>query len=261
MVIYRHKDKYSISEMCRFFDVSRSGYYDYVKRMDIPAKDLPLAEKIKECQEKHGKTYGYRRVHIWLERQGINHNPKTILRVMQKYNLLSEVRRKKYHNYGNVLHKYDNLLDRDFNADRPNQKWVTDISYIKTQQGTLYLSIIRDLYDNSIVAYKTGTEQNVNLVLSTIRAAKRKEKVTAELQLHSDQGFQYTSQAYCRRVEFRTEIQGIHKSPSSDILVIFNNQSSVAYNFTGVKHPAPIPVQSSFVVTFTASSHFENTLD
>ncbi|MGN1316394.1 MAG: IS3 family transposase [Acutalibacteraceae bacterium] len=155
MDIYRHKDRYSISEMCRFFDVSRSGYYDYVKRMDIPAKDLPLAEKIKECQEKHGKTYGYRRVHIWLERQGIHRNPKTILRVMQKYNLLSEVRRKKYHNYGNVLHKYDNLLDRDFKADRPNQKWVTDISYIKTQQGTLYLSVIRDLYDNSIVAYKT----------------------------------------------------------------------------------------------------------
>ena len=196
MVVYRHKDKYSISEMCLFFNVSRSGYYDYVKRMEIPAKDLPLAEKIKECQAKHGKTYGYRRVHIWLERQGIHHNPKTILRVMQKYNLLSEVRRKKYHNYGNVLHKYDNLLDRDFSADRPNQKWVTDISYIKTQQGTLYLSVIRDLYDNSIVAYKTGTEQNINLVLSTIRAAKKKEKVTAELQLHSDQGFQYTSQAY-----------------------------------------------------------------
>ena len=189
-------DKYSISEMCRFFDVSRSGYYDYVKRMDTPAKDLPLAEKIKECQEKHGKTYGYRRVHTWLERQGIHHNPKTILRVMQKYNLLSEVRRKKYHNYSKVLYKYDNLLNRDFSADRPNQKWVTDISYIKTQQGTLYLSVIRDLYDNSIVAYKTGTEQNINLVLSTIRAAKRKEKVTAELQLHSDQGFQYTSQAY-----------------------------------------------------------------
>ena len=196
MVIYRHKDKYSISEMSRFFEVSRSGYYDYVKRMDMPVKDLPLAEKIRECQEKCGKTYGYRRVHIWLERQGIHHDPKTILRIMQKYNLLSEVRRKKYHNYGNVLHKYDNILNRDFNADRPNQKWVTDISYIKTGQGFLYLSIIRDLYDNSIVSYKTGTEQNINLVLSTIRAAKRKEKVTAELQLHSDQGFQYTSHGY-----------------------------------------------------------------
>ncbi len=196
MVIYRHKDKYSISEMCRFFEVSRGGYYDYVKRMDIPAWDFPLAERIRECQEHSRHTYGYRRVHIWLERQGIHKNPKTVLRVMQKYNLLSVIRRKKYRNYGEQLHKYPNLLNRDFHADYPNQKWVTDISYIKTGQGTLYLSVIRDLYDNSIVAYKTGTEQNVNLVLSTIRAAKRKEKVTAELRLHSDQGFQYTSQAY-----------------------------------------------------------------
>ena len=196
MVIYRHKDKYSISEMCRFFEVSRSGYYDYVKRMDGPARDLPLAEKIRECQEHSHSTYGYRRVHIWLERQGIHKNPKTVLRVMQKYNLLSEVRRKKYHNYTNGIYKYPNHLARDFRADRPNEKWVTDISYIRTGQGFLYLSVIRDLYDNSIVAYKTGTEQNINLVLSTIRAAKRKEKVTGSLHLHSDQGFQYTSQAY-----------------------------------------------------------------
>ena len=61
MVIYRHKEKYSICEMCRFFEVSRSGYYDYVKRIDIPAWDLPLAEKIRECQEHSHSTYGYRR--------------------------------------------------------------------------------------------------------------------------------------------------------------------------------------------------------
>lgn len=196
MVIYRHKEKYSILEMCRFFNVSRSGYYGYVKRMDIPAKDLPLAKKIQECQDKCGKTYGYRRVHIWLERRGIHHNPETILRVIQKYNLLSVVRRRKYHYYSDYAHRYENILNRNFNADKPNQKWVTDISYIHTKQGVLYLSIIRDLYDNSIVAYKTSTQQTVNLVLNTIREAKKKEKVTAEVQLHSDQGFQYTSNQY-----------------------------------------------------------------
>ena len=201
-VIYRHREKYSISTMCRFFGVSRSGYYGYIQRMDMPDRDLPLAEKIKECQDKCGKTYGYRRVHIWLERQGIHRNPKTILRIMQKYSLLSVVRRKKYRNYGNALHKYPNLLNRDFTATRPNQKWVTDISYIHTEQGNLYLSVIRDLYDNSIVSYKIGTEQNVNLVLSTIRAARRKEKVTAELQLHSDQGFQYTSHGYFKLTKY-----------------------------------------------------------
>ena len=130
---------------------------------------------------------------------------------MQKYGLLSVIRRKKYRNYGEHLHKYPNLLNRDFHAERPNQKWVTDISYIHTRQGVLYLSIIRDLYDNSIVAYKTGTEQNINLVLSTIREARRKEKVTAELQLHSDQGFQYTSSAYFKL----TQSYGITPSMSS----------------------------------------------
>lgn len=209
-VIYRHKDQYSIRGMCRFFEVSRSGYYDFVKRMDTPAKDLPLAEKIRQCQEECHSTYGYRRVHIWLERQGIHHDPKTILRVMNKYQLLSVVRRRRYRKYSQALHRYPNLLNRDFHADRPNQKWVTDISYIRTGQGFLYLSAIRDLYDNSIVAYKTGTEQTVQLVLSTIRAAKRKEKVTAELQLHSDQGFQYTSQAYFKL----TQAYGITPSMS-----------------------------------------------
>lgn len=195
-VIYRHKDKYGVSEMCRFFKVSRSGYYSFVSRISVPDRDLSLADLIRECQEGNHQTYGYRRVHIWLESKKIYRNPKTVLRVMQKYNLLSVVRRKKYRNYNKALHKYPNLLNRDFRADRPNQKWVTDISYIHTSQGVLYLSVIRDLYDNSIVAYKTGTKQNVNLVLQTIRAAKRKEKVTAELQLHSDQGFQYTSHPY-----------------------------------------------------------------
>ena len=195
-VIYRHKDKYSISEMCRFFDVSRSGYYDFVARMEVPDKDLPIAEKIKECQSKCGKTYGYRRVHLWLKDERIYRNPKTVLRIMQKYDLLSVIRRKKYRRYTDVIHKYPNLLNRNFKADRPNQKWVTDISYIHTAQGVLYLSVIRDWYDNSIVSYKTSTTQNVALVLNTIKAAKKKEKVTAELQLHSDQGFQYTSNGY-----------------------------------------------------------------
>lgn len=197
MVIYRYKEKYSISEMCRFFEVSRSGYYGYLRRMDTPAKDQHLVNMIRECQEKSKQTYGYRRVHIWLERQGIHHNPKTILRVMNKYNLLSQVRRyRSYRHFGKHLHKYPNLLNRDFTAAKPNEKWVTDISYIHTKQGILYLSMIRDLYDNSIVSYKTGTGQNVNLVLNTTREAKHKEKVTGELQLRSDQGFQYTSLAY-----------------------------------------------------------------
>ena len=197
-VIYRHRNKYPVSVMCKFFDVSRSGYYDFVKRLGQPKHDAELAKKIQECQDKSDKTYGYRRVWKWPNNRNIHKNPKTVLRIMKKYDLLAEIRRRKWVNLGQQVHKYENLLKRQFWADRLHAKWVTDISYIHTKEGVLYLSMIQDLYDNSIVAYKTATQQTVNLVLDTIRLAMKKEKkrVASELQLHSDQGFQYTSQAY-----------------------------------------------------------------
>ena len=89
-----------------------------------------------------------------------------------------------------------NNLNRDFNASRPNEKWVTDISYIHTEEGILYLSMIRDLYDNSIVGYKYATQMPASLVIETVRAAVKNAKPSGGLILHSDNGFQYTSQAY-----------------------------------------------------------------
>ena len=198
-IIYRHREEYPISVMCAFFEVSRSGYYAFVHRLGKPEKDAALAELIAQQRERSFHTYGYRRMWLWLKSQSIYRDPKTVLRIMKQYDLLSEIRRpRKWRQMGQQLHKYENLLNREFHTDKPNSKWVTDISYIHTKQGVLYLSMIRDLYDNSIVAYKTGTQQTVNLVLDTVRLAIRKEKkkVAAELQLHSDQGFQYTSQAY-----------------------------------------------------------------
>ena len=198
-VICRHQDQYPVSVMCKFFEVSRSGYYDFVKRIGRPEHDAELARQIQECQNRTDKTYGYRRVWKWLKDRKIIRNPKTILRIMKKYGLLSEIRRKrKWVNLGQQVHRYANLLNRHFSADKPNSKWVTDISYIQTKEGVLYLSMIRDLFDNSIVAYKTASQQTVNLVLDTIRLAMKREKkkIAEELQLHSDQGFQYTSHAY-----------------------------------------------------------------
>ena len=203
-VICAHREEYPVAVMCKFFGVSKSGYYDYVNRIGRVEKDFELAEKISLQQKRCFQTYGYRRMHIWLEQQGVHHNPKTILRIMKKYGLLSEIRRRrKWQNLGQQVHRYENLLNRQFHADRPNAKWVTDISYIHTKEGILYLSMIRDLYDNSIVAYKTASSQTVNLVLDTVRLAMRREKkkVAAELQLHSDQGFQYTSQAYFKLMQ------------------------------------------------------------
>ena len=198
-MIYLHRKNYAITVMCQFFGVSRSGYYDFVRCLGRPERDAELGQVLREQQAHVRQTYGYRRMWLWLESQGIHRNPKTVLRVMKKYEVLAEIRRpRKWQQMGQQVRKYENLLNREFHADKPNSKWVTDISYIQTRQGILYLSMIRDLYDNSIVAYKTATRQTVALVLDTVRLAVQKEKkrVAAELQLHSDQGGQYTSQEY-----------------------------------------------------------------
>lgn len=197
-VIHRFKDKYPITLMCEFFKVSRSGYYYWARNFEKDDKDKWMAELIAICQDKSRKTYGFRRVRIWLLREyGLIVNHKAVLRIMHKYNLLSEVRRRrKYQQYSKALHRYDNVLNREFSAARPNQKWVTDISYIQTQQGILYLSVIKDLYDGYIVHYETGTDQTVGLVLNTVKNALKKESAADGLALHSDQGLQYTSTAY-----------------------------------------------------------------
>lgn len=196
--IFANRENHSISYLCHFFEVSRSGYYAWLKRKDRPDKDLVIADLIRECQQKTKKTYGYRRVKIWLLREmGLVVNHKAVLRVMGKYNLLSEIRRPRpLYQRQSQFKVYEDKLKREFKADKPNQKWVTDISYIQTKQGTLYLSMIKDLYDQYIVSYDMGTVQDQALVYRTIKKAKK--EVADGLILHSDQGFQYTSRGYMK---------------------------------------------------------------
>ena len=186
--------------MCAFFGVSRAAYYAWLKRLDQPDKDAPRMALVQEAWEKSRKTYGYRRISIWIrQHKGIVINPKAVLRLMHKLHIQSVVRRRKPYKKMSQLaiyHRYDNVLDRKFTADQPNQKWVTDITYIRTTQGWAYLATIKDLYDNFIVAHKLGRHQSVRLVTDTLTLAKHKEKVTDGTLLHSDQGHQYTSHPY-----------------------------------------------------------------
>lgn len=194
-VIYHHKKEYPISGMCRYLKISRSGYYDWVRKMEKQDKDAVIGEMIRQCHAETDRTYGYRRVTEWLTRKGIKINQKKVLRIMNKYGMLSEIRRPRpLYMRKQQLMKYDNLLDRNFRADKPNQKWVTDISYIQTKKGTLYLSMIKDLYDNFIVAYDIGEANDNAIVFRTLKKAKK--AAACEPILHSDQGFQYTSREY-----------------------------------------------------------------
>lgn len=144
--------------MCAFFGVSRAAYYAWLKRLEQPDKDTERMAMVQETWEKSRKTYGYRRINLWLRQHKevvINH--KAVLRLMNKLNIRSVARKRKPFTKMsrlNIYHRYDNLLDRQFTAEKPNQKWVTDITYIRTTQGWAYLAAIKDLYDGFIVAHK-----------------------------------------------------------------------------------------------------------
>ena len=185
--------------MCQFFQISRAAYYEWVRRSKCTDPDQDRMQFVKEAWLKSRKTYGYRRIAITLQQQGHRINHKTVLRLMQKMNIRSVARKRKPYKKMHQLesyHRYENILDRDFIATKPNQKWVTDISYVMTQRGWAYLSTIKDLFDGFIVAHLLGKEPSVSLVTDTLNLAVQKEKVTDEVLIHSDQGLQYTSEAY-----------------------------------------------------------------
>ena len=197
-VIERFKTKYPIQTMCEIFEVSRGGFYKWRKRASLPQHLCELDQQIIECQAQTGQTYGYRRVWQWIKRtKNEYYNPITVLRHMRRLDLLAQIRRRRpFTLYKQGGHRYENLLNRQFEQNQMNTRWVTDITYIITPQKTYYLSAIMDLCGRYIVAYRIGTEATASLVCDTVRDALHKERVAGGLTLHSDQGCQYTSEEY-----------------------------------------------------------------
>jgi putative transposase len=186
--------------MCAFFGISRAAFYVWQKRMERPDPDAERKQQIQEAYDASKKTYGYRRIGLWLrQKRAVTINHKAVLRLMNCLGIHSVARQRKAYPKMSQLetyHHYENVLNRDFTTTRPNQKWVTDITYIATQQGWAYLSTIKDLYGGFIVAHRMSLSNSVALVTKTLQLAQQNEKVTDGLTLHSDQGHQYTSHAY-----------------------------------------------------------------
>jgi putative transposase len=189
-----------VKAMGDFFGVSRAGYYQWVRRLEQPDPDQERMQQVQAVYETSHKTYGYRRITIQLQdKQGLRINHKAVLRLMHKLGIRSIARKpnpyRKVEELG-TYHRYPNGLERDFVASQPNQKWVTDITYIRLQQGGSFLSIIKDLFDGFIVGHVLHDRNSIALVPRTLQQAKQNEKVTKGLILHRDQGAQYTSHAY-----------------------------------------------------------------
>jgi len=199
-VIVRSSRQYGVKALCAYFGISRAAYYAWLGRLDRADGDQERLEWVQEAYIASHRTYGYRRIQLWLaQRRKVKLNHKAVLRLMNKLGIHSIARRRKvYQRMAELdsVHTYPNVLERDFAALRPNQKWVTDVTFIHTRQGWGYLSTIKDLYDGFIIAHQFSTRNSIELVIRTLQQARQREKVPDGLILHSDHGNQYRSQLY-----------------------------------------------------------------
>jgi len=193
-----------VSWLCQLANVSRAGYYKWLKRQShMTAKDREderLKSLLQAGYNHHRGRYGYRRLQAWLNQQtGQTHNHKKVYRLLDASGLKARIRRKKrwYGKGGEACIVSPNLLNRRFVAERPNQRWGCDITDLPGPDKTLYLSAIKDLATNEIIAYRISGRNDLKLVRDTLLAAIRKQrKKVYGVLIHSDQGFQYTSKSY-----------------------------------------------------------------
>ena len=189
-----------MKQMCALFGISRAAFYAWAKRSAECDPDRERMAWVEEAFQRSHRTYGYRRIALWLQsRQGIRINGKAVLRLMNKLEIRPLARRRRVYRALESMpaeHTYPNRLRRDFAASRPNQKWVTDVTYIRTRQGWAYLAVIKYLFDGFIVAHQLSRDNSIGLVTRTLQLAKQKERKLEGLLLHSDQGSQYRSDPY-----------------------------------------------------------------
>ena len=201
-----HKEEnLSIALLCEIADISRSAYYKWLKR--TPSKNellnLKILENMKSLYAKVDGIYGYRQMMLNMNRKfGQNFNHKRIYRLMKIAGLQSVIRKKKKrYKPSTPQHVAENVLNREFKADKPNQKWVTDVTELKYGLSKkAYLSAIRDLYDGSIVSYVLGHSNNNQLVFETLDQAIARLSGDQPL-IHSDRGFQYTSFGFKQKID------------------------------------------------------------
>jgi transposase InsO family protein len=202
--------------MCRILDLPHSSYYKWLKVKDkVNLEDQKIEESIKNYHELFNHILGYRRMTLWLNIiNGTNYNVKRIRRHMRLLYIASAIRRKKT-NY--LRYKPEqvgmNVLEREFSATKPNEKWLTDVTEFKIigSSKKLYLSAILDLYDNSIVAYKMGLCNNNDLVFRTFDKAVQANPGIQQILFHSDRGFQYTNRIFKKKLDNNKFIQSMSR--------------------------------------------------
>lgn len=194
--IQAHQQQYSVKILCRTMRVHRSGYYAWIKQPKSARQkeDERLTGLIKQSWLESGCIYGYRKVHADLRCLGEACGQKRVARLMRLAGLKAQVGYKKpRHKSGKVAALANNHLQQDFNVQHPNQVWVSDITYIRTWEGWLYLAVVIDLFSRQVVGWSMQPKMQTDLVLNALLMAVWKRKPKNEVVVHSDQGVQYTS--------------------------------------------------------------------
>lgn len=203
---------YPLDLLLRAAGLSRSTFYYHVKALSAPDKYAGIISKIRALHDHHKGRYGYRRITAALRQAGELVNHKAVQRLMRKLGLQSVVRPKKYRSYrGAVGRIAPDLLQRQFQAERPNQKWVTDVTEFRVNGQKLYLSPVMDLYNGEIVAWQTERRPVLRLVTAMLQTALSRLKPSDKPLLHSDQGWQYQQGSYRKLLQDRAIMQSMSR--------------------------------------------------
>jgi putative transposase len=211
-----NRAEFHIRTMCRVLGVSTSGYYAWQSRVpsERTREDEALREQIVRIHAESRRTYGAPRIHAELLEEGQRVGRKRVARLMRASSVVGVCRRRSIHTTRRdpVARPAPDLVDREFVADRPNQLWVADMTYIPTLVGFLYLAVVLDVWSRKIVGWAMSSRMITQIVLDALQMAVDQRRPTAGVIHHSDQGSQYTSiefGARCREAGVRPSMGSI----------------------------------------------------
>ena len=224
--------------------MARSTFYFYLKKMKQPDKYSELKDVIRQIFSENKGRYGYRRITMELSNRGYHVNHKTVQKLMKQCGLKCDIRRRKYRSYkGSVGKVAPNKLNRNFYADKPNQKWVTDITEFVVQDQKLYLSPILDLYNGEIISYNISLHPTFRQTMDMLDKAFAKIPDNTGLILHSDQGWQYQMQRYQARLTEKGIVQSMSRkgncldnSVMENFFALLKTEMYYKHKFMSVEH-------------------------